>query len=393
MKQNWLSAAGLAACTLFISSAALAQNAGANGARLQGYYGVRPWDGGNPPDALRSSSVGTTIPMSNFNITATKNGSNYSGVLVGTSPFDSTLSGSNTTVLVIPLSITIGSTTFNPSAPESCDGGATPLVRFALSPLVQNVPNLTIAGQNVGTAQYTDGFRKAEFWSLVGGNAAYSNPLSFYFGGTISLSAAAVGIHGTIFGNGCQKMGIVSNTWLDGYLRLGLMPWLQSHGYLSPSMFVIFLVHNVVQSLSNPPNILTCCILGYHGATGNPVQTYAVINWDSTNIFVGASDAAIASHEIAEWMDDPLGTNPTPAWGNVGQVLGCQSNLENGDPLSGKTVPAITMNGFSYHPQELAFFSWFFNSVATPSLGAGGKFSSNGTFAGPAKPCPPGGTN
>ena len=92
-------------------------------------------------------------------------------------------------------------------------------------------------------------------------------------------------------------------------------------------------------------------------------------------------------------MDDPLGTNATPAWGNVGQVSGCQGNLENGDPLSGKMMPAYMLGGKAFHIQELAFFSWYFNKKGTASLGAGGKFSSNATFAGPAKACPPGGTN
>jgi hypothetical protein len=44
----------------------------------------------------------------------------------------------------------------------------------------------------------------------------------------------------------------------------------------------------------------------------------------------------------------------------LGQVLGCQSNLEVGDPLSGTDAPPIVMpNHFTYHLQELAFFSWF----------------------------------
>jgi len=92
-------------------------------------------------------------------------------------------------------------------------------------------------------------------------------------------------------------------------------------------------------------------------------------------------------------MDDPLAYNATPPWGNVGQVSGCQSNWEVGDPLSGILMPPITMNGKEYQMQELAFFSWYFNEDSAPSVGAGGKFSSNGTFQGPAKACPPGGTN
>ena len=78
--------------------------------------------------------------------------------------------------------------------------------------------------------------------------------------------------------------------------------------------------------------------------------------------------------------------NPTPPWGNTGQVVGCQGNLEVGDPLTGTNIPPVTMpNGFTYNLQELAFFSCFFGA---PTIGVDGWFSDNGTFltdAGP--PC------
>ena len=85
-------------------------------------------------------------------------------------------------------------------------------------------------------------------------------------------------------------------------------------------------------------------------------------------------------------MDDPLGTNPTPAWGNIGQVQGCQNNLEVGDPLSGTFFPPVTMNNFTYNPQELAFYSWFYRQ--TPSIGSGGVYSNNGTFTAGPPACP-----
>jgi hypothetical protein len=47
-------------------------------------------------------------------------------------------------------------------------------------------------------------------------------------------------------------------------------------------------------------------------------------------------------------------------------------------------MPPITgTNGFAYHLQELAYFSWFFR---TPSIGAGGLFSDNGTLTKDAGP-------
>ena len=82
---------------------------------------------------------------------------------------------------------------------------------------------------------------------------------------------------------------------------------------------------------------------------------------------------------------DPLVNNATPSWGHIGQVGGCQNNLEVGDPLSGTQFPTVFMNGFFYNMQELAFFDWFFD---TPSLGAGGVYSNNGSFTTPAvEPC------
>ena len=39
----------------------------------------------------------------------------------------------------------------------------------------------------------------------------------------------------------------------------------------------------------------------------------------------------------------------------------------------------------TFHPQELAFFSWFFNQV--PSIGRNGVYSNNGTFTSPAQLC------
>ena len=69
-----------------------------------------------------------------------------------------------------------------------------------------------------------------------------------------------------------------------------------------------------------------------------------------------------------------------------------------GDPLSPgfstTTNPFFftnTSTGVTYTLQELAFYSWFLGS--NPSLGAGEKYSDNGTFNGYAKACPPGGTN
>jgi hypothetical protein len=152
---------------------------------------------------------------------------------------------------------------------------------------------------------------------------------------------------------------------------------LQAAGVISPTKFAFFLMK------SGGPNGG-----GVHNATGSPVQTWAAAPYTVKN------DVELASHEIGEWMNDPLGNNDTPAWGYIGEVKnGCGSNFEVGDPLNFTTVLLKSvLSSYTYHVQELAFFSWFYDAEFATSVGAGGKFSSNGTFTLPSKPCPPGGS-
>ncbi len=127
--------------------------------------------------------------------------------------------------------------------------------------------------------------------------------------------------------------------------------------YATPNQLPIVAAYNLVETQGGG-----CCIIGYHSAyarTGG-TQTYAVGADTDPGEFSasGIRDIHAWSHEIGEWMDDPFVDNATAAWGHTGQVSGCQNNLEVGDPLTG--IPyTVTLNGFTYHPQELGFNSWF----------------------------------
>ena len=365
--------------------------ASATQAPLTGYFVTEPWTGGTHTDAAVQALAAATIPMASYSFASTKDGKTYSGTLVGTSPFAATKTGTTIPVVVIPLKVTIGTTVFDPSAANTCDGNISAVNRFNESPLVQVSP-LTFNGTSVGTTQYVNGFMRAEFWNEIGGSAAYQNTLTFTTAAEQSVVALSPS-QGSLYSSGCTQLGIVSYSWFSSYLSGTLVPALTKSGVIGPTKFAIFLLKNVVQSTATPPSTSGCCILGFHGAIGSPVQTYGPMDWDTTGDFSGTADGSVSSHEIAEWMNDPLGSNPTPAWGNIGQVSGCQNNFEVGDPLSGTLMPAITLSGKAYHMQELGFFSWYYNKLGIASLGTGGKFSGNGTFKGPSKACPPGGTN
>ena len=156
---------------------------------------------------------------------------------------------------------------------------------------------------------------------------------------------------------------------------------------LTPNRFVLFLFYNVAMFQGS---LSSCCTLGYHSMFSNRnfggvLQTYGVAGFHSSGLFP-ALDVASISHEVSEWVANPIESNATPPWGHTGQVPGCQKDLEVGDPLSGTTFPIQMDNGFTYHVQDLAFFSWFYHQ--TPSIGVDGLYSLMGTFTTPAAACP-----
>jgi hypothetical protein len=83
-----------------------------------------------------------------------------------------------------------------------------------------------------------------------------------------------------------------------------------------------------------------------------PFQLWHITGLDNYSIprsFVNGNnipltDTYFAAHEINEWVNDPFGNNPTPTWGKIGQVTGCQNNLEVGDPLTGTNPINVKMS-------------------------------------------------
>jgi len=357
---------------------------------------VESWTGGTIDDALSQSASGATIPMSAY-VTLGSDGAVYTGVLVGGDPSG----GANTKpatidAVLIPLIIQIikpdGEVVlFDPTAPDYiCDKGFSPEYRFQHSPLV--VPSdLTFNGVSVGNVQYIDGFMRAEFWNDPNLNrSSYFNRLNWSFASAFTLPPllSSVAIVSEDSTGVCSERGIVSQSFFGSFMNSGVIPLLQSTGVISPTKFAFFLTKNVVTSNHTPPT--TSSIKGgQHYVTGSPAQTWARASYPNTG-----SDVRTASHEIAEWMNDPLLTNVTPPWGYIGSLPnGCSNQFEVGDPLNSiNSLPLIYMSGHRYHVQELAFFSWFFDFPGTTSVGAGGKYSSNGTFSEPSLGCPSGGT-
>ncbi len=363
-------------------------------AKLHGFFTVKP--ARVTPGAAPAR---TGLPVWAYQITSSRDGNGYSGVMVGSTPFNGGNSTTSVKTQVIPLIIRVhqigvsvnskfivktmpGTATFDPTQRNSACLTApnnVPVRLFMQSPMVK-AASFSFGGTNVGSTQYVDAFQRANFWNDIGPNYHVKlGPVQVLDPILIDVpNDRGLSLSQNVFGS-CGPLGIFDINYLDPLLTNTILPALAAKG-VNPGTFPIFLMADTVMSIGNPRNLNQCCVLGYHGATGTgALQTYSPMDFESTGLFgPGISDTSIAAHEVGEWMDDPMGTNPTPAWGHTGQVGGCQNNLEVGDPLTGTNVPSVTMpNGFTYHLQELAFFSWFYGA---PSIGVNGWFSDNGTF-------------
>lgn len=324
----------------------------------------------HPPAAVSASvkplaTVTNTIPLWNYSVVSPVDGLSYSGSIVGRNPAYHGHRSTRIPTILVPVRLTFSDgTIIDPTAPDPCIGNNNVTRLVTNSPIFTN-SSYTINGVDVGAAQYGDAFQRANFWSSVAG-MPYHTILDLTVAPAVNIS-----VNAPASGFGCGSYGSVDINSLDTLLQQSLIPALSSQG-VGPTTLPVFLL----------PNVAMCdtsiCAGGYHNAYNSAaMQTYIVSMVDTTGRF-GGGDISILSHEVGEWLNDPTVTNLTPSWGRIGQVTGCQNNLEVADPLTGTFAPAVVTNGFAYHPQELAFFSWFFRQA--PSLGAGGAYSSNGTF-------------
>jgi hypothetical protein len=242
------------------------------------------------------------------------------------------------------------------------------------SPILQST-SFSAGATNVGTTQYIDAFQRANFWSSVSTTSPdYHVSLSLVTVEplqTISVSKR----FGTAVVGPCARIGEVDINFFDSKAQSVLTTL-----GIPATSFPIFLDYNTFLTANR-----SCCILGYHSATaGN--QTYAFAAYSDPGIFsVPIQDIHALSHEVGEWMDDPFGNNIAPAWGHVGQVSGCQNNLEVGDPVTGIAF-TVALNGFTYHPEDLVFLPWF--SHQSPSSSVNGWYTFLNTFSSPAAACP-----
>lgn len=382
---------------------------------VKGYTTARPIQGITNQVMVNFTQSAGSLPVWTYSVTA-YDSNVYTGTIMGRNPSLRAKSITTIPLQIVPVSITItdaghGAQTYDPTVADTCftlsdSTHPTDLALVSNSPMFQN--NLYDGGVGAGHApkingidvtqgvatQYVDAYVRANWWTLVQ-NTNYHLLFSVTVLPTQTMSFNSTTgqnyFSGVDFSGGCGKIGVVDIDAFDTATQALITGPLSAT--IQTNTFPMFITGGVVMGAPGHDLFSNCCVLGFHSGflRGGTLQVYSPF---AVNANFG--DISTLSHEVTEAVFDPTGVNPTPVWGNEGQVVGqCQNNFEVGDPLSPgfgtPTVPyTITQNKFTYTLQELAFFNWFFGGT---NSGAGGFYSSHGTFAGHAKLCPPGGTN
>ncbi|MBV9507943.1 MAG: hypothetical protein JO323_23380 [Acidobacteriia bacterium] len=306
--------------------------------------------------ALRNiaPSVAPAAALQTWNGSFSYNSRTYTFTMVGTNP-NTTNVVTTIPVYIIPLKLTLqrGGQVFDPMSIPANTGGLTALQNTVESPLFDSTTTYIQGGVNVGTTQYEDAYQRASFWGAVHTNTNYHTLL----GGPTVLPEVSLqvptnkGKTGTPFGETAAEVSI---NWLDSQIQ-SLITQLG----IQPNTLPIFMTYKTY--LTKGPE---CCIGGYHSAVGG--QTYSEFTYvDQAGLF--SQDVSALSHEIGEWMTDPLVNNQTAC-----------GLLEVGDPLEGNSNfgdYSYALHGFQYNLQDLVTLPYF---GAPPSTSVNNFFTFQG---------------
>jgi hypothetical protein len=297
---------------------------------------------------------------------------NFQYTMVGTDP---ALGSATTTipVVIVPLKLMFYGPMTSLSASDPVCGDSQSATTLALeSPLFQPYPFLP-GGTDVGTTQYIDAFQRANFWANVSTVAPdYHVLLSPTVAPTQTILVPT--FLGSTVAGPCARIGKVGFLYFDLVLRRMI-----DRLAIPPTSLPLFVAYNTFLTQAGQ-----CCVLGYHSVRSTG-QTYAFASYNDAGIFdVPIEDIHAMSHEIAEWLDNPLGVNRAPGW-KGGQAVNCQFNLEVGDPVTG-TAFEVPLDGTTYHPEDLVFVPWF--ARESPSSSVNGWYTFLDSYASPPDVCP-----
>jgi hypothetical protein len=254
---------------------------------------------------------------------------------------------------------------------------------------VQNSPNFRAAQYQTGFTQFADAVQRAQFYNSMSSEwhtmlepPQVLKPLIM----VVPRNSAKVFRNRT---TGAIYAVVDTAFFVSQLNTLVQMENLQVDG------LPIILTRNVM--LAPEADVKHCCVLGFHtafdaGQAGQTqmVQTLVWASWiDQGIIGPGIADVTAMSHEISEWVNDPFGMNVVPEWQYPNSALGCQNNLETGDPLATLANAGfpVTIDSYTYHPQNQVLLPWF-TRQPSDALDRAYSFPDSTLMTSPSQACP-----
>ena len=302
---------------------------------------------------------GPVTPLTQWTYKWTYQGQNLNATIVGTDP-STTNAPTTVKIGIIPIKMVYGSSngnmTFDPNTLYS--GGKTATQMVAGSPIFVSSVDYVQGGVDIGKTQYIDAYERANFWTSVSTNTNYH----VLFAKPIIAPEQTINVtpaQGNVISN--PWSGIPTGTMDINAFDAQLQTIMTKFKQITPNVLPLFLTYNVYLTSGG------CCIGGYHSANGVQPngQTYAYTTTISQGVGpVFSQDVSALSHELGEWLLDPFVDNVAPTL----CALRGNSILENGDPLENNPnfgdYP-YTVNGFTFHPQDLVTMPYFGAPPAT----------------------------
>jgi hypothetical protein len=262
--------------------------------------------------------------------------------MVGTAPS----TGKSTTVKTFIIPVKVDITGCDTNAKTDKEGTKTVLALTQASPIFNDM-KWVLGGKDIGTTQYEDAFQRANFWGIVKSHTGYhillGKPTVLP---ELTLTPGSSGACATAFG---VHVGLMDIDYFDPQAG----NYITAHSQITPDSLPIFITDNLYLT-EGSPTLGNCCIGGYHSANGP--QAYAHFTFIATpGVF--SQNVSALSHEAGEFIDDPL----VNGYNNVACGI-----LEVGDPEEGFNEDGAeygafpyTLNGFTYHLQDLVFLEYF----------------------------------
>ena len=275
--------------------------------------------------------------------------------MVGSDP-SKTNTTTTVSVEIVPIKMVYGKNngnkTFDPMK-NKLPNGQTVMQMILASPIFNANVDFKQGGTDLGKTQYIDAFQRGNFW---GKNVQKNTNYHVLFAKPIIGPEQTINVtpaQGNVISN--PWSGIPTGTMDINAFDAQLQTIMRKFSQIQPNVLPLFLTYNVYLTSGG------CCIGGYHSANGVQPngQTYAYTTTISQGVGpVFSQDVSALSHELGEWLLDPFVDNVAPTL----CALRGNSILENGDPLEGGPnfgdYP-YTVNGFTFHPQDLVTMPYF----------------------------------